>query len=252
MDIQLLPLLGAAFLGGLIDSIAGGGGLVVLPVMLLAGMSPKFALGTNKLNSTLGTGVAVWNFYKNGKLLFPLIATGLAFMLFGGFLGAQLALTLSDALLAKVMIGMLPIGIVATLIKKKNSHVNEGLSDSDKWIKTPLICLILGMYDGFFGPGTGSFLALSFYIFLHLNLIQATANAKVFNFLSNLSALASFIVSKKVIFSIGIPMAILGMAGNYIGSSLAIRKGDGLIRWCLSGVLLLLLGTLVWKYRSLL
>ena len=114
-----LGLLGAAFSAGFVDSIAGGGGLIMLPALLLAGVAPHMALGTNKLNSSLGTSVAVWNFFRKGKLMFPLILIGMGFMLAGGWMGSQLAMQLSDEALAKVLIALLPIGIIATLVRRR-------------------------------------------------------------------------------------------------------------------------------------
>lgn len=247
-SLAFVGLLGAAFSAGFVDSIAGGGGLIMLPALLLSGLPPKLALGTNKLNSTLGTSMAVWNFYRKGKLMFPLILVGMGFMISGGVLGSRLALSLNEAILAKVIIAMLPIGIIATMMRKKTVIHKNHLTPHDKWLKIPLICLVIGTYDGFFGPGAGSFLAIAFYFFLHLNLIEATANAKVFNLLSNFGALVSFILGGKVIYALGLPLAGMGMLGNYVGSHMVMKKGDGIIKLCLIGVLVLLLTTLIVKY----
>jgi uncharacterized membrane protein YfcA len=106
---------------------------------------------------------------------------------------------------------------------------------------------VIGFYDGFFGPGTGTFLALGFFSVLHIDLLRATALAKVFNFLSNVAALAVFLFTQKVLFGLAIPMAVANMCGNYIGSHLAIKKGESLIKMVMVSVLALLFGTLVFK-----
>ncbi len=244
----LLGLLGVSFCAGFIDSIAGGGGLLMVPSLLLAGLPPHLALGTNKLNSTLGTSVAVWNFYRKGKLLLPLILIGIGFTLCGGWIGSQLALSLSSILLAKVLVFMLPIGMAALFLKRSDTKAFTSFKKKDKWLKIPLICFSLGIYDGFFGPGTGSFLALSFYIVLRLGLVESTANAKIFNLASNLGALMGFIVSGKVIYALGFPLAVMGMVGNYLGSHWVIKNGEKIVKKCLFGVLILLMATLVVRY----
>ena len=248
-SLSILSLLSAvAFSAGFIDSIAGGGGLLMVPALLMAGLPPQLALGTNKFSSTLGTSMAVANFIHRKKVVFKIVGIGLFFTLLGGFLGGKAILALDPSTVGKVIVGLLPVGIAAVLVPKKNSVSKPPAQGRELWVIVPLICLILGFYDGFFGPGAGSFLALGFHFLLRLDLVQSTANAKVFNFLSNLSALTAFLMAGKVIFSIGLPMAVCAMGGNYIGSHLAIKKGDRFIRFCLIGVLFLLLISLAAKY----
>lgn len=246
VQIIILSLIG--FIAGFIDSIAGGGGLIILPAFLIAGIPPQWALGTNKFQATLGTSIATINFIHKKKVSIKVVLSGLLFAFGGAYGGSRLILMMNPDIVGKIIIFMLPLGMLATLMPKKLTVSHESLSNIDLFIKIPLICLIIGFYDGFFGPGTGSFLTLSFYIFLKLNLIEATANAKVFNFLSNLGALIAFIFSGKVLFLLAIPMALANMAGNYFGSHLVLKKGDRVIKTFLIIVLLLLTGTLIWKY----
>jgi len=243
-----IGLLGVTFAAGLIDSIAGGGGLLMVPALLLAGIPPHLALGTNKLASVFGTGVAAWNYFRKGKVLLPLIAIGIGFTLIGGWAGSRLALSLNSDVMAKVIVFMLPIGMLALFLRKKHTTELTELRQKDKWLKVPAICLTLGLYDGFFGPGVGSFLALSFYMLLNLSLVRSTANSKVFNLASNFGALIGFIIGGKVSFALGLPLATMSIAGNYVGSHLAIKNGDALIKKCLIGVLGLLMLTLILKY----
>ena len=114
--------------------------------------------------------------------------------------------------------------------------------------KVPLICSVIGFYDGFFGPGTGSFLAISFYAFIGLNLIEATANAKIINLATNIGALASFVIAGKVIYLIAIPLAVSNMIGNHIGSRIVLEKGEKIIKMFLIIVLAMLMVTLILKY----
>jgi len=244
----ILILIFISFIAGFVDSIAGGGGLLMLPSLLLSGIPPHLALGTNKFVSTLGTSVSVWNFYRKGKIILKIALIGLIFMLIGGAIGSKLALMLDPNILGKILIAMLPIGMFATLIKKKSTHLFQNLSPSALYIKLPTIATILGIYDGFFGPGTGSFIILAFFIILNMSLVQASAHAKVLNLGSNLGALFFFLLSGKVWFLLGLPLALANMAGNYIGSHMAIKKGDGIVQKVLIAVWALLFLTLAWKY----
>lgn len=244
--IALLTIVG--FCAGFIDSIAGGGGLLTLPAFLIAGIPPQASLGTNKFQATLGTSISTTNFIHKGKVSFKVVISGIFFALFGSYLGSKIILSISPDIVGKIIVFLLPFGILATLYPKKETIRSQTLKTIDIIFKIPLICLIIGFYDGFFGPGTGSFLALSFYFFMKIDLIEATANAKVFNFISNLGALAAFIAGGKVMYTVGIPMAVANMIGNYFGSHLVLKKGAKVIKLFLLIVLIILCITLIWKY----
>ncbi len=241
-------LTATAFVAGLVDSVAGGGGLIQIPALMLAGLPPQTVLGTSKCTMTLGTSVAVVTFWRKGEIYFPIVAIGIAFTLIGGILGGKLVMMLPQAIVGKIMIGLLPVGLLALLIKRPRIVAEPTLKPIDKWVKIPVISSLLGLYDGFFGPGTGSFLVMGFYMFLHRDLLESTANAKVFNLVSNIGALGVFLMNGRVLFHLALPMAAASMSGNYLGSRLAIKKGQGLIRGCLFGVLILLMVTLVVRF----
>lgn len=251
MDFSLtviLLLCLAFFIAGFIDSIAGGGGLITLPSLLFAGVPPQFALGTNKLASTFGTGTAVFNFVRSKKVIWKVIAFGMVFSLVGSFIGSKAILILKPEVVGKIIVFLLPLGVVAVLIPRKGIISGSELTKKDLMLKIPLICSVIGFYDGFFGPGTGSFLTLSFFFFTKMKLIDATANAKVFNLMSNVGSLTAFIIGAKVMFLLAIPIAIANMAGNFLGSRFAIKRGEGVIKFFLVFAFIMLLGSLVWKY----
>ncbi len=249
MEIHIILLLSlVGFCAGFIDSIAGGGGLLTIPAFLIAGVPPQIALGTNKFQATLGTSVSTINFIHKGKVSFKIVLSGVLFALVGAFIGSKVILSIDPNLVGKIIVFLLPFGIFATLAPRKATIHSHKLGRVDLFFKIPLICLLVGFYDGFFGPGTGSFLALSFYVFMKLDLIEATANAKVFNFISNLGALVAFIIGGKIFYMVGLPMAIANMAGNYFGSHLVLKRGVKVIKFFLIVVLIILCGTLVWKF----
>ncbi len=237
-----------SFLAGFIDSIAGGGGLLLLPSLLLAGLPPQVALGTNKFASSMGTGVALINFILKKKVVWKIAASGIAFSLLGSFIGTKTILIFNNEIVGRIIIFLLPLAMLITLIPQKERAKGNEPSRFDITVKIPFICLFIGFYDGFFGPGTGSFLIIAFYIFIGLGLVQSSATAKVFNLASNLGALVIFVLGGKVIFSIGIPLAVANIAGNYIGSNLAVKKGASTVKFSLLLSLTILMISLIWKY----
>ncbi len=246
-NLTVAFLICISYLAGLIDSIAGGGGLLTIPALLFAGIPPQIALGTNKLCGGLGTLVAVLNFARRKMIEWPLIIWGGGFTVLGGFLGSRVILAIDELLVGKIVVFLLPLA-ATSLLWKKNKKAAPDKNCKSYSIKVSLICLTIGFYDGFFGPGTGTFLALAFFLILHFDLIRATAQAKVFNLISNISAIAVFASSQKILFSLAIPMALANMAGNFMGSQLVMKKGDVFIKKVLIAVMLLLFVSLASKF----
>ena len=238
----------AAFVAGFIDSIAGGGGLITIPALLLSGLPPQLALGTNKVGCCLGTGVAMLNFARSHLILWRLALLGVGFSLAGAAIGTELALYIPPDLLGKVLVVLLPFAMLATLMPKKEQEKPQLTTGRRYWILAPLCFLIVGIYDGFFGPGTGSFLILALHWVLRISLIEASATSKVMNFASNLGAMILVIWNGAVIWSIGLPMMAANIAGNWLGSRLAIKVGTEAVRRFLWVSLSLLLATLVWRF----
>lgn len=239
----------AALFGGFIDAISGGGGLLTIPALLVCGVPAHMALGTNKAGAVLGTTTALCNFARHGMVNWRMAAIGVPFSLVGSWLGSLLALYLDANVLGKIIVVLLPLSMLATLLPSKRSGTTElRLSGARLWLLLPLVCTLLGCYDGFFGPGTGSFLILALHWFLRMNLMEASANAKAFNLASNISAAVSFIWHGAVVWALGIPMAVAYMAGNWLGSAFAIKVGPGAVRKFLFISLGLLMVSLIWRY----
>jgi hypothetical protein len=237
-----------SFLAGLVDSIAGGGGLLLLPSLLIAGLPPQTALGTTKLASSSGTSVALINFVRNKKVVWKIASSGVLFSLTGSFIGTKTILIFSNETVGKIIIFLLPLAMLITLIPRNNGGELKEPSGFDIVFKIPAICLFIGFYDGFFGPGAGSFFIIAFHVFMGLGLVRSSATAKVFNLASNLGALLVFILERKVIFTIGIPLAAANILGNHIGSTLAVKKGANIVRFFLILSLSILMVSLIWKY----
>ena len=215
------------FLGGLIDAVAGGGGLITLPAYLIAGLPAHMASGTNKCGNAFGTVLATGRFLKRGDVHIPSAAAGAVGALVGAWLGVQINLVMPEQMLYYVMLAVVPVMAVFLLLKRdfgQEDHSGE-LSQGQLIAMALGIGLVIGGYDGFFGPGAGTFLMLAFTGLCRFDLLTASGNTKVANSASNLASLATFALAGKVMWSVGIPAALCGIAGNYIGSGLALKGG---------------------------
>jgi hypothetical protein len=235
------------FLGGLIDAVAGGGGLITLPAYLLAGLPPHLASGTNKCGNAFGTFLSTGRFLKNGNVHIPSALAGGVMALVGAWLGAQLNMIVPEQVLYYIMLAIVPVMAVFLLLKR-----DFGVEDhSDQLGKTRLLItagaigLAIGCYDGFFGPGAGTFLILAFTGLCKFDLLTASGNTKVANSASNLASLVTFALAGNVMWSVGIPAALCGIAGNYVGSGLALKGGAKIIRPMFFVVLTLLVARLI-------
>ena len=234
LTVSLLCIV--TFIAGLIDSIAGGGGLLRLPALLIAGVSPQQALGTNKFTGAIGTGAAMLNFARKGLILWKLAFIGIPCALLGSAAGSKCILAFDPQTAGKI------------LIPRRSKSCKDSFTSKDVYLLTPLICFSVGFYDGFFGPGAGSFFIIAFNVCLRMNLIQASALTKVFNLSSNLGSLFVFLYHGDVLFLYAIPMTVADVLGNLAGSQLAIRTGPTIVRRFLLLSLVILFVSLIWKY----
>ena len=248
MDLlpALLILCPLVFLAGLIDSIAGGGGLISLPAYMVLGLPPHTALGSNKFSSTFGTFVANVRYFKSGRIELRVGAVSVPAALLGSFAGAHVVQLVNDEFLRYLLLIIVPIIAVFVLMNKNLGSENRfsELKFSYAAIVAVAASLVIGFYDGFFGPGTGTFLLLVFSLLLKLDLVTASGNAKLVNLATNVAALVTFIRFSHVAFALAIPAAICGIVGNYVGSGLAIKRGTKFIRPVFVFALVLLIGYL--------
>jgi uncharacterized membrane protein YfcA len=242
--LTLILLFLAAFIAGLIDSIAGGGGLITLPALLSAGLPPQVALGTNKLQGSFGSGSAMLHFVRAGEVRIGECLAGIAWTAIGALLGAW-AVQLIDPGLLRLLIPWFLGGIALyTLLSPK-----LGMEDiRSRWQTHPFYLVFglgLGFYDGFLGPGTGSFWVVAFIFFLGYSMVRATAHTKVMNFTSNIVALLFFLSAGQVHAMEGLTMGAGQFLGARIGARLAIRKGAPFIRPIFIAMVLLMLVKLI-------
>lgn len=246
---MLLLVCPLVFLAGFVDSVAGGGGLISLPAYLFAGLPIHLAYGTNKFSATCGAVVSAGRYLAGGYIRLRPAVVSAAGALVGSYFGARLVTVLDDRVLQGCLMAILPV-VAVFLLFHRNFGAGEDreLPPGRLYPLALVIGLVIGAYDGFFGPGTGTFLALAFTGLLGFSLTSATGSAKVVNLTSNVTALAVYLAHGQVLFWVGIPAAACGILGSFLGSTLAVRRGAKFIRPVLIGAVALLFAKLLWDF----
>ncbi|AGK53702.1 TSUP family transporter [Bacillus sp. 1NLA3E] len=244
----LIILIVFGFLAAFIDSVVGGGGLITLPALLFTGLTPASAVATNKLAGSVGSFTSTIMFYRSGKLnlssvykLFPLV-------FIGSMMGAWTVHLMNPEVLKPLMLVMLAIVAIYTIFKKDWGSIStyKKLANRHLIIFIMLI-FVIGFYDGFIGPGTGSFLIFTF-LMIGFDFLEAAGNAKFLNFGSNIAALLMFMFLGQINYAYGIPMGLAQIAGAICGSKFAIKRGSGYVRALFILVTILLLAKNVYNY----
>ncbi len=246
METYLLILLCiAAFFAGFVDAIVGGGGLIQTPVALivLPNLAVSTIIGSLKIPAFSGTSFAARQYLKkvdmNWKLLFIMALVAFCF----AFLGSNLLTLVSNNFMKPMLLVVLSLIAIYTFTKKNfGIHQEKNLSPKRQLVLAVVMSSCIGFYDGFIGPGTGSFLVLGFVAILGFDFLHASANAKMVNLATNFGSICLFILKGKIIWAIAIPMAICNAIGGWVGAKLAIKKGNGFIRIFF---LLVVIGTLI-------
>ncbi|MBL0224073.1 MAG: TSUP family transporter [Geobacteraceae bacterium] len=242
----LLPLLFCAgFAAGLIDSIAGGGGLITVPVLMGIGLPPQVALGTNKLQASFGSGSAMLHFVRAGSVKLGDCWYGILWTAIGAALGVW-AVQLLDATLLKQLIPWLLAAIAVYTLCSPRLGAEDSHARMNPMPFYLLFGLSIGFYDGFFGPGTGSFWTMALMMLLGCSMMRATATTKVMNFTSNFVALLFFLSAGQVRFLEGLVMGGGQFLGARVGSRLVITRGTAFIRPVFISMVLVLVGRLIY------
>lgn len=232
------------FLAGLVDAIGGGGGLISLPAYLLAGLPIHNAIATNKLSSTCGTALTTVRFIRQGLVNWRIAIPTIFCAIGGSSLGANLSMAVPESVMQAVLFVVLPVVAVIVLSPKTfHDHGQVLHLDRKLWITAVLSAFLVGVYDGFYGPGTGTFLIIAFTVFAKMDIRTANAQTKVINLTTNITSLTIFLLNGQPVILLGLAAAACNMAGNYVGASLALTKGSKITR----PVILLVLGLLFLK-----
>ena len=219
-----------ALIAGFVDAIAGGGGLISLPAYFFAGLPPHAAIATNKLSSTLGT-LATVRYALFGYMVKRFVVAGVACGLVGSAIGANLALLADATVLTVVMLVALPpVAFLVFRSKNLDRFAEHPLPPRRALAATALIALAVGVYDGFYGPGTGTILMLLLAAMAHQDVRTAAGTTKAINLATNVAALAVFLVNGAVLIPLGLAAASFNIAGNWLGSTFFDKKGALILR----------------------
>ena len=234
-------LVGAAFVAGLVDAIGGGGGLISLPALLAVGLPPASAIATSKGQGIFGAISSFASFWRRGGIDRDRAPLGFAAGFAGSCAGALALMAMRPEPLRPIVIALLIVATVLMLASRRQmasprAWLAEG--SAARTVALAAIALVLGAYDGFFGPGTGSMLILAFVLVCGDSLTRASGNAKVVNLASNLAAFLVFARRGTILWAIALPMAAANAIGAALGARLALRRGDRLVRWVVLVVVL--------------
>lgn len=228
---KIMFLCGAGFLAAFVDAIAGGGGLISVPAYFAIGFPPHFTLGTNKFSSTCSSLTSTIRFSKSGKVDRDILKRLLPFTFFGAITGVMTVLLLdSNVLKPIVLVLLLGVGVYSFFSKTIGLEDNFNGIDKKMLVLGIIFAFFMGFYDGFFGPGAGSFMIFGLIKIFGFDFVRASGNAKAMNLTSNFASLLTFAINGKIYYLMGIPMALSMIMGAYLGSKLAIKEGAKFIK----------------------
>lgn len=228
------------FLASFTDAIAGGGGIISVPTYFLAGLPAHYALGTNKLSAGLGTIASTGRFIKNGYVDWKLGVPSIVLALIGAHFGTKLQLMIDEKYLQYLLLAVLPVVAFVVLRQRELPEEKGSIAPKKQMAIVCAASLVVGAYDGFYGPGTGTFLLLIFCNLAKMDVRTAGGNVKLVNLASNMGALFTSLASGKVFLALGLIGTVTSVLGHYIGSGLAIKNGSKIVRPTVVIVLILL------------
>jgi len=238
-------------IAGFVDSIAGGGGLITIPVLLNLGMAPQDALGTNKLQAAFGSGSAAWNYGRAGLIDFRACVAGISFTAIGAGLGTWLVIAMGHNETGKEVLRQLIPWLIIAIAVYMLLQPKVGEVDLHPRMNAGVFHFVfglgLGFYDGFFGPGTGTFWALAYMVLLGFNMTRATAHTKVMNFTSNVASLGVFLYEGHANYGAGLCMGAGAWIGARLGSRTVVKKGVKFIRPVFIVVAVAITARLLWQ-----
>ena len=245
--LEYLIVCPLVFLGGFVDAVAGGGGLISLPAYMIVGLSPIDAIGTNKFSASCGTFAATMRYSRCGFIHWRELIPAIITALIGSWFGARLALLVENNIFKVIMLVILPITAILVLNKKTLRKYRCPYTTRKTSTIIAVLSLFMGVYDGFYGPGTGTFLMLLLICIAHVCMEEAVGTTKVINLSTNLASLSVYLVHGKVLFPLALVAAVFGIAGNYIGARYFTRKGSGFVKPIIIFVLAVFFVKLCWE-----
>lgn len=228
--MEFLIVCPLVFIAGFVDAVAGGGGLISLPAYLLAGLPAHTAIGTNKLSSGMGTAVTTWQFGKSGYIPWKQAGACCIVALFASSLGANLGLLLDEGVFRILLLFILPATAIYVLSRKSFGKEQPDYPKRKTILYSLPIAFIIGVYDGFYGPGTGTFLILLLTGLAHMRLETASGIAKSINLSTNIASLVVWFINGKVMVLLGLAAGVFSILGNYIGAHCFKQGGAKIVK----------------------
>lgn len=244
MEIQLSTFLivcPLVFLAGFVDAVGGGGGLISLPAYLLAGVPAHIAIATNKFSSASGTLISTVRYCKNKCVDWGLAVPGILASFAGAQIGARFSVAMDESVLRTVLLIVLPVVALYVLFRKElDPKHTDDIPRGRQYVIITVATLVIGFYDGFYGPGTGTFLLLVYTGLGHMTLMKASGNMKLANLASNISSLVVFLTQGLVLLPLGAAAAVFSIAGHWLGAGLAMKNGSRFVRIIILCVIIIL------------
>ena len=237
--IHFLIVCPLVFFAGLVDAVAGGGGLISIPAYLFAGLPVHTVIGTNKLSSAMGTSLATYRYWKNGFIRWRIAAPCAVLAVVGSSIGANLSLIADSTFIKYLMLVLLPFLAVYVLRDSSLAHQKTPFSTRRTLVLCLFIALAAGVYDGFYGPGTGTFLMLLLSGLAHVALNECAGTTKVINLTTNITSLVVFLHGGVVLLPLGLAAGLFNVAGSYIGTRLFTAKDAAFVKPIILVVLVL-------------
>ena len=243
----LLIICPLVFAASLLDAVAGGGGLISLPAYLIAGLPPHNAIATNKLSSSIGTVASTARFIRNKCVDWPTAIPSALLAVLGSIAGAKLILMIDDEAIRYIMLVLVPV-LAFVVLKKRDLSTDElePVSRKRQFLVVCVAALFVGMYDGFYGPGTGTFLLIAYTQLAKMPVRMAAGNVKIANLSSNIGSLAVFLINGQAILPIGLIAAVFAVAGHFIGAGVLLKNGAKVVKPFVLVVLSLLFVRLIY------
>ena len=243
----LLIICPLVFAASLLDAVAGGGGLISLPAYLIAGLPPHNAIATNKLSSSIGTVASTARFIRNKCVDWPTAIPSALLAVLGSIAGAKLILMIDDDAIRYIMLVLVPV-LAFVVLKKRDLSTDElePVSRKRQFLVVCVAALFVGMYDGFYGPGTGTFLLIAYTQLAKMPVRLAAGNVKIANLSSNIGSLAVFLINGQAILPIGLIAAVFAVAGHFIGAGVLLKNGAKVVKPFVLVVLSLLFVRLIY------
>lgn len=231
-NMEFLIVCPLVFLAGFVDAIAGGGGLISLPAYFIAGLPVHMAIGTNKLSAGMGTAVATWRFWRKGYIPVREAGFGILFALAGAWIGARAALFIPDGVFRVIMLVVLPVTGIYVILSQNMKHTEKEEYASQPRTRTmvAIAAFFIGIYDGLYGPGTGTFLMLLLTGLARLPLQKAAGITKAINLTTNITALTVYLTNGRVMLLLGVTAGLFSIFGNYLGAQCFSKSGAKVVK----------------------